>query len=451
MTLHKNDDVQIEIDGVTSEGSGVGRYEGMAVFVRGAVPGDVINAHIIKASKNYAVGIIGSILQPSPSRIESDCPFSSCGGCSFRNMTYDAELKYKYDRVREALHRIGGIDIQPQEITGADNLYGYRNKAQYPVSISGGEMKAGFYAYKSHRLVPCENCLLQPEEFQKGIDAFAEWAKMSGVTSYDEKTGKGILRHIYFRKGVATGDVMACAVINAEDIKNKELLISLLRERVKGLKSVVLNINKENTNVVLGSRCKTVWGDGYITDVLLGKRFIISPLSFYQVNHAQCEKLYTRAREYAQLSGSETLLDLYCGVGTVGLTMADGAKRLIGIEIVPQAVENAKENARINSVTNSEFFCADAAEGAKILKNRGIKPDVIIVDPPRKGCDNALLDVIADMSPRRIVYISCDCATLARDLAILREKNYFVQKATPVDMFPRTPHVETVALLTRGR
>lgn len=449
--LSKNDKIKLDITAVTSEGSGVGRYDGLAVFVRGAVPGDKIIAHIIKRSKNYAIGIIDDIIEPSGERIDSDCPYSKkCGGCSFRNMTYKEELDYKKNRVQDALERIGHLDIKVDGIIGADDINGYRNKAQYPVSICDGELFAGFYAYKSHRIIPCADCRLQPPEFEKGLEAFSAWIEKSDVTSYDENTGKGLLRHIYFRKGFGTGEIMACAVINGNSIPDEDLLINLLKEKVNGLKSVVLNFNIAKTNVILGDKSKCIWGNEVIYDTLFGKRFCISPNSFYQVNHNQCEKLYSKAKELAGLTGKETLLDLYCGVGTIGLTMADSVKQLVGIEIIPQAIENAKENARLNSVTNAQFICTDAPKGVKILEKQGIKPDVIILDPPRKGCDKSLFDTIEKMDPHRIVYVSCDSATLARDLEILKTKGYEAKKVTAVDMFPRTPHVETVALVEKN-
>lgn len=446
--LSKNDKIELTIDALTSEGSGIGRYNGFAVFVRGTVPQDKIIAHIIKKSKNYAIGIIDKILQPSPERIESDCPYSKrCGGCSFRHMTYDEELRYKKSRVQDALSRIGHLNIEVDEIIGADDLTFYRNKAQYPVDICDGEMYAGFYAYKSHRIIPCSDCRLQPMEFENGLNAFAKWIEAENITSYNEQTGKGLLRHIYFRKGFATGEIMACAVVNSDSIPNKDLLISLLKENVDGLVSVAVNVNKDKTNVILGKETKVIWGEETIRDRLLGKTFLISPNSFYQVNHNQCEKLYAKAKEFAGLTGNEILLDLYCGVGTIGLTMADAVKQLVGIEIIPQAIENAEENAKINNIINAKFICADAPKGAEILKKQGIKPNIIILDPPRKGCDKSLFDTVEQLSPDRIVYVSCDSATLARDLEILKEKGYITQKVTAVDMFPRTPHVEAVALI----
>lgn len=446
LIIRKNDKIELFIEAVTSEGSGLGRYDGMAVFVRGTVPGDKIIAHIIKVSKNYAIGIVDEIIEPSTSRIEPDCPVSQkCGGCSFRDMTYEEELKYKLSRVQDAVNRIGHIDFKVERIIGADHTNFYRNKAQYPVYIENGSLTAGFYAYKSHRIIPCSDCRLQPPEFEQGIKAFEKWVKKNNITSFDEKTGKGLLRHIYFRKAFGTGEVMACAVVNANDIPDKDYLVLELQQAFENLKSVVININKKNTNVILGSETKTIRGSEKICDVLLGKKFVISPQSFYQVNHGQCEKLYSLAADYAALKGGETVVDMYCGAGTIGLTLADKCKQLVGIEIVPSAIENAKENAQLNHISNADFICADAFDGAKEIEKRGLKPDLVIVDPPRKGCQKELFDVIENMGANRIVYVSCDSATLARDLAILKEKGYNLQHLTAVDMFPRTPHVECVA------
>ena len=444
--LKKNDKIELNIDAVTSEGSGIGRHDGFAVFVRGTVPGDKISAHIIKASKNYAIAIVDEILEPSAERIESNCPVSKkCGGCSFRDMTYAEELKYKRSRVQDALTRIGHIDFKVEKIIGADRIDHYRNKAQYPVFIENGSLSAGFYAYKSHRIVPCSDCLLQPAEFENGIKAFEKWVKKNNITSFDEQTGKGLLRHIYFRKAFGTGEIMACAVINGNDIPDRDFLVAQLCEAMPNIKSIVLNVNREKTNVILGNQTKTIWGSDKITDVLLGKKFVISPQSFYQVNHNQCEKLYAVAAEYAALTGSETVVDMYCGAGTIGLTLANQCKKLVGIEIVPSAIENAKENAEINGIKNAEFICADAFDGAKEIEKMGLKPDVVIVDPPRKGCQRELFDVIENMGAKHIVYVSCDSATLARDLEILSGKGYQLKHLTAVDMFPRTPHVECVA------
>lgn len=448
--LKKNDKIELNITALTSEGSGIGRHDSLAVFVRGTVPGDTIIAHIIKVNKSYAIGIIDQLLVPSPDRIESNCSVSSkCGGCSFRNVAYPAELKFKQGRVDDAFRRIGHLDLKTEFILGAEKTEGYRNKAQYPVRIENGMLTAGFYAYKSHRVVPCAECRLQNEVFAEGLKAFEIWVKENSITAYDEKTGKGLLRHIYFRIGAGTGEVMACAVINGKKMPAALRLCELLRSYVPGLTGVLYNINTEDTNVILGKKFVTLWGSETITDILCGKKFIISPASFYQVNHDQCERLYELAASYASLSGNETLLDLYCGAGTIGISMADKCKRLIGVEIVADAVENAKKNAEINNVGNARFICADAPKAAKQLAEEGIKPDIIILDPPRKGCDSTVFDAVEQMGAKRIVYVSCDPATLARDLAILKEKGYEPIKAAAVDMFPRTPHVETVALIEK--
>lgn len=452
VNVKKNDKIELAITALTSEGSGLGRYDGMAVFVRGTVPGDRILAHIIKVSKNYAIGIIDTLLEASPDRMESDCSVSSkCGGCAFRTVAYSAELAFKQSRVDDAFARIGHLELKTEKIIGAAQTAHYRNKAQYPVRIENGVLQAGFYAYKSHRVVPCADCLLQCPEFKNGLDAFAVWVKENNITAYDEKTGTGLLRHIYFRKGVGTGEVLACAVIHGDTLPNSARLCALLRERMPALVGVVCNINKENTNVILGTQTKTLWGRAEIKDTLLGKTFTIAPVAFYQVNHDQCEKLYALAGEYAGLTGEETLLDLYCGAGTIGICLSNQCRQLIGVEIVPQAVENAKQNALQNGVTNARFLCADAPKAAQQLLAEGIQPDVVIVDPPRKGCGSSVFDAIEKMGAKRIVYVSCDPATLARDLAVLEEKGYRAVKATAVDMFPRTPHVETVTLLVKEK
>jgi len=450
MLIGKNSKIELTIDSVTSEGSGVGRYNGMAVFVRNTVPQDKIIAHIIKVSKKYAIGILDEILVPSQSRIDPLCErFQKCGGCSFWSMTYEEELKYKLQRVNDAVLRIGKVDFPCEEIIGAEQISRYRNKAQYPVLIENGSFSAGFYAYKSHRIVPCADCLLQPVEFACGIKAFEKWALAEQVTSYDEKTGKGLLRHIYFRKAFGTGEMMACAVVNAESIPNEAYLIECLKAELPCIKSICININRENTNVILGAKTKIIWGSDKITDTLLGKSFVISPESFYQVNHSQCEKLYETVAGFAALTGCETVLDMYCGAGTIGLTLADKCKRLIGIEVVPSAIENARENAGINHISHAEFICADAFEGTKQIEKQNLKIDLVIVDPPRKGCQKELFDIIQRLNINRMIYVSCDSATFARDLKLLTAKSYALKRLKAVDMFPRTPHVETVCLLSK--
>lgn len=467
MLIKKNDKIKLHINAMTSEGSGIGRYkpdadsdkDGLAVFVRGTVPGDDIIAHIIKVSRNYAVGIIDELLSPSSQRIESECPYSKqCGGCSFWQMTYDEELKYKLQRVNDAVSRVGKIDFECDKILPADDIKHYRNKAEYPVRIVNGTLTAGFYAYKSHRVIPVRDCLLQPPEFQAGIDAIAGWAKVSGVTSFDEQTGRGLLRHIYLRKAAGTGEIAVCLVINGRGVPNEKLLIDEILTALPAVKSISVNINRERTNVILGDETRILWGNEKICDTLTPKtdsndrtyKFMISPQSFYQVNHDQCEKLYGLVREFASLDGSETVLDLYCGAGTIGLTLADCCKKVYGVEIVPSAIENANANARLNNIENAQFLCADAFEGAFLLEQRGEKIDLLVLDPPRKGCSRDLLDLILSLSIPKIVYVSCDSATLARDMSFLSLGGYKISRMTAVDMFPRTPHVETVVLLRRG-
>lgn len=451
MKLKKNDEITLEITDISSLGSGVGRYENMAVFVDGAVTGDKLSVHIIKVKSNYAVGIIKKILTPSKHRIAPDCEaFERCGGCSYRQIDYAHELEMKKGNVQDALKRIGGIDVSVDEILSTQNQNHYRNKGQYPVGIvKDGKIQIGFYAKRSHRIIDCRNCSLAPKEFEKILNTVAKWIATSGASVYSEETHKGLIRHIYLRKGYFTGETMVCLVINGVDIPKKDQLIHSLTECDKTIKSIVLNTNDKRTNVILGDRCQTIYGRDYIEDTLCGVRFRISPLSFYQVNPQGAELLYTRARQYAEPSSDKIILDLYCGAGTIGLTMAKDAKRVIGVEIIPQAIENAKENAQLNGIENAEFICSDAGQAAEKLLNEGLKPDVIIVDPPRKGLTKEAIDAAVKMSPERIVYVSCDCATLARDCKIFEAEGYVVQKATAVDMFPRTCHVETVCLMSR--
>ena len=448
--LKKNDVIRLAVTGVTSEGSGVGHLNGLAVFVPGAAAGDVAECVIIKAKANYAVGKIQKLITPSEDRTPSDCSvYPRCGGCVFRHIGYETELRYKEQRVKDAFERIGHLDVNVLPITGDERYNHYRNKAQYPVTTQNGRLVAGFYAPYSHRVIGCRSCLLQPPEFEGIIKVIARWAEKYKIPTYDERTQKGLLRHIYIRKGFATGETMVCLVINGEKLfKAKELTEALLKEN-KNIKTVLVNRNTEDTNVILGKESDVLYGPGYIEDVLCGKRFRISPLSFYQVNHDQAERLYEKAAAYALENGAKTLVDLYCGAGTIGLTMADKVETLIGVEIVPEAVKDAETNAVLNGVTNAEFLCGDAAKAAETLRQRGVTPDVVILDPPRKGCDGALLHTVADMRPERIVYVSCDPATLARDCAALQGLGYTVKEACPYDLFPRTAHVETVVLMTK--
>ncbi len=451
--LKKNDKIAINIDSCTSLGSGVGKYEGMAVFANNTAPGDHALLHIIKVKPNYAIGKVEKIIHPSKMRINPECPvFSKCGGCAFAHLKYEDELKIKYQQVKDNLLRIAGVDADPMPIIPSVSEKRYRNKAQYPVQVDDKALSLiGFFAPHSHRVIDCDDCLLQPEEFKKITDVFRNWIRIFKISAYNESSKKGLLRHIYIRKAVGTYEIMVCVVINGNDIPFKDELIFELKEAVPQIKSIIINKNKKDTNVVLGDECVTVFGEAFITDELCGLKFDISPMSFYQVNHDTAEILYKKAKEYADLKGNETVLDLYCGTGTIGLTMANDAKEIIGVEIIPQAVENAIKNAEKNNIKNARFICGDASKAADVLKSEGIQPDVAIVDPPRKGCSKDLLETLSKMSPQKIVYVSCDSATLARDIKILSELGYKFIEATPVDMFPRAPHCETVALLSRQK
>ncbi|MCM1269914.1 MAG: 23S rRNA (uracil(1939)-C(5))-methyltransferase RlmD [Faecalibacterium sp.] len=449
--LKKNDEITLDITALSSQGSGIGHYEGMAIFVEGAAVGDKLLIHIIKVKSSYAVGIIKKIIKPSKARIESDCFVSEkCGGCSYRHIRYTQELAVKKQCIQDALERIGGLDVKVDEILCCDESNHYRNKAQYPVGMdSEGHMLIGFYAKRSHRIIDCRNCRLQPKEFEAILKIIERWSALAGISCYNEETGRGVLRHIYLRKAQTTGQTMVCLVINADDIAKKDALIQMLTSADETICSIVLNINKSRTNVILGEKCITLWGTDYIEDILCGLCFRISPLSFYQVNAKGAEILYTRAREYAALKENETLLDLYCGAGTIGMTMAKDAKQVIGVEIIEQAIENAKENARLNGIDNMRFICSDAGGAAQTLLEEGLKPDVVVLDPPRKGCSRQTIDAVVGMRPSRVVYVSCDPATLARDCKIFEDLGYKTEKATAVDMFPRTVHVETVVQLVR--
>lgn len=451
MAVQKNDKIELMITGISSEGFGIGRVEGFCIFVPNAIDGDWIIARIVKVLKKFAFAKIEDILSPSPHRISSACHvFQQCGGCSFQQMQYDKECQVKQQRVIDAFQRIGHITTEVSPIIAADNPDFYRNKAQYPVQKEKGGIKIGFYAPHSHRIIDNSQCRLQPIVFSQILALCRTWIEQENITCYDEKNGRGLIRHIYLRCGMATGEIMVCFVVNGNNLPGQEKLIPTLTGAFPTIKSIVLNCNSANTNVILGKTCKTLWGQPYITDILCGCKFRISPLTFYQVNHAQAEKLYRLAASYAGLTGTQTVLDLYCGAGTIGLTTAKHAKQVIGVEIIPQAIADAKINAELNGITNAEFLCGDAAAAAKSLEERKIFPDVVLLDPPRKGCDSSLIATIVRMSPPKVVYVSCDPATLARDLAQFAEQGYQIDKATPVDMFPRTPHVETVVLLKKA-
>lgn len=450
--LKKNEIYETEITGMTSEGSGVARIDGIAVFVPMTAVGDRLLVRIVKVLKNYAFGIADTLLEGGKGRTEPDCPvFRQCGGCVFRHVDYGTELSYKADAVRDAFVRIGKLHPAFEKIAGAETRCGYRNKAQYPIAEQDGRLVCGFYARHSHRVIPFTGCLLQPPVFTEILEYLLPALQKAGVRAYDEVQHCGMLRHIYLRQGYHSGEIALCFVVRKSIRRNAGSLLSALQERFPQIVSITENLNPEKTNVILGKKTVRLAGKDTISDTMCGNTVELSPQSFYQVNTAQAERLYAIAGEYAGLSGGELLLDLYCGAGTIGLSMADRAGRLIGAEIVPEAVENARQNAARNGVENAAFYCGDAGDIAARLQAEGLQPDVIILDPPRKGCDSAAIDAAAAMAPRRIVMISCNPSTAARDAAAFAALGYRTEKVRAVDLFPGTSHVECVVLMSRNK
>ncbi len=444
----KNKIYPLEIEGYSSEGDGVARLDGMAVFVKGALKGELCQVMLLKVGKTAAWGKVEQVVRPSLERIKSDCPyFPKCGGCALRHMTYGEELQMKRIRVEDALRRIGGLDLTVDTIHGAEDPLRYRNKAQFPVSGKDG-VSVGFYRSRSHDVIDIESCLLQQPQADAVGRAVKQWMLEHKVAAYDELSHKGLVRHIYVRTN-RKGESLVCILCNADHLPEEASLVSAICSAVPNTVGVILGINKEKTNVILGKEYRLLWGQDHLYDTLCGLTFKLSTPSFFQVNPAQTEVLYRKAAEFAGLTGQETVVDLYCGTGTISLVLAKQAKSVIGAEIVPSAIEDAKENALRNNLSNVEFICADAKEAAAELVRRNLKPDVISVDPPRKGMAQEVVQHIVSMEPQRIVYVSCDPATLARDLKRFNELGYRTEKAEAVDMFPRTHHVETVALLRK--
>ena len=447
--MNKNDIVPLHIDGLTNEGNGVGRYDGIVVFVPFSAVGDDLDVRIVKCGKSYCYGRIEDIRIPSPDRISPDCTvFGKCGGCVFRHISYDAELAAKADMIRDTFTRIGGLDPEFMPIIPNDAVTCYRNKAQYPVGRDrDGNVVCGFYAQRSHRIIHCDRCELEPPVFGEIRNAALAMIREIKIPPYNEDEHNGVVRHICIRRGHYSGEINVVLVVRRNIPELKKIGAGLMKQ-FPDIKGVTANINKEKTNVIYGNEEITLCGKNEITDTMLGKRFIISPRSFYQVNTPMAEKLYSEAARLAEPDG-KTLIDLYCGIGTVGLTMADRVKKLIGVEIVPSAVENAKANAALNGFKNAEFFLGDAGAVTSLLREKNIKADVVTVDPARKGCDSRTLDNIVFFGPERIVMISCDPATAARDCAYLAQHGYSTVSVRGVDLFSRTNHVEAVILLTR--
>ena len=454
MEFRKNDLVTLEIEDCGIDGEGIGKADGFTVFVKDAVIGDTVTAKIIKAKKNYGYGRLMEVLKPSPYRVEPKCEFArQCGGCQLQALSYDQQLVFKTNKVKGHLERIGGFtDIPMEPIIGMDELFHYRNKAQFPVGRNKeGKIVTGFYAGRTHNIIENRDCALGVAENKEVLDRVIAHMEKYGIEPYNEATGKGLVRHVLIRYGYFTKEVMVCLILNGNKILKEEQLVKSLCE-IPGMTSITINVNKKRSNVILGEEIRLLWGQEYITDRIGDISYQISPLSFYQVNPMQTQKLYAKALEYADLHGEETVWDLYCGIGTISLFLAQKAKFVRGVEIVPAAIENAKENAKLNGLENTEFFVGKAEEVLpREYKKNGVYADVIVVDPPRKGCDETLLETMIEMNPERIVYVSCDSATLARDLKYLCERGYELRKVCPVDQFGMTVHVETVVLLSHKK
>ena len=456
MPLQKNQILTLRIERLSSDGSGVAHSpDGETVFVPGAAPGDEADVRIVKDCKRYAFGILDHLRTPSPDRIPVDCAVAGpCGGCSLRHLDYTAELRAKQENVTDAFRRIGGLDVPVLDICPSPEVDRYRNKVQFPVGLDkNGNPCIGFYAGRTHRIVPCPDCKLQPGVLNDIGNALCGFFAENGIQPYNEETGRGLVRHIFLRRGAHSGQIMVCLVCTRPNFPHADALCTRLREQFADIATILLNVNSKNTNVILGTETHTLYGPGYIEDTLCGVPVQLGPLSFYQVNTLAAERLYGIAAQYAQLTPDDLLLDLYCGMGTIGLSMVDHCRELVGVEIVPEAIESAKANAaRMGDsvAAKSRFFCADAGQAATRLAAEGLHPDVVMLDPPRKGCDEATLSAVVRMAPRRVVYVSCNPATAARDAAWLEQNGYHAEQVQPVDLFPRTKHVETVVLLSKG-
>ncbi|MEE0861597.1 MAG: 23S rRNA (uracil(1939)-C(5))-methyltransferase RlmD [Lachnospiraceae bacterium] len=452
--VKKNDEYIVTIEDMGSEGEGVGKIDGYTVFVKDALPGEEARIKITKAGKNFGYGRLMEVITPSEYRVEPKCPIArKCGGCQIQEMSYEAQLAFKEKKVQNNLERIGKISPSEYEmctIIGMDEPYNYRNKAQYPVGLDKeGNIVMGFYAGRTHSIIPCEDCAIGDKINSEILAIVKSHMEEYKIQPYNEETHKGVVRHVLIRRGFTTNQCMVCIIINGSELKGSTKLVERFKN-IEGMTSISININKEKTNVIMGKTVIDLYGEGYIEDYIGDVKFRISPLSFYQVNPVQTKELYGKALEFAGLTGEETVWDMYCGVGTISLFLAKAARKVYGVEIVPEAIEDARKNAKINNIENAEFFVGKAEEVVpKMYREYGLGADVVVVDPPRKGCDEKLLETMISMSPEKIVYVSCDSATLARDLEYLKAHGYGVKKVQPVDMFPHSVHVETVILLSR--
>ena len=455
--MQKNDELILKIEDMGVDGAGIGKADGMTFFVKDAVIGDVVRAKLMKLKKTYGYARLMELLEASPDRVEPKCPYyRQCGGCQIQALSYEKQLEFKERKVRNNLERIGGFSEIPMEpIVGMEESYHYRNKAQFPVGTDkDGHIVTGFYAGRTHTIIPNRDCALGLPVNREILDLVIDFMEKYHVSAYDEKTGKGLVRHVLIRCGFTSKEKMVCLIINGKSLPHSEKLVEALRE-IDGMTSISINCNTERTNVILGRKTVVLWGQEYITDQIGEISYEISPVSFYQVNPVQTEKLYGLALEYADLHGEENVWDLYCGIGTISLFLAQKAKQVYGVEIIPQAIENAKRNAVKNGIENAEFFVGKSEEvlpefyEKEAAAGRKAHADVIVVDPPRKGCDEKLLETIVKMAPDRVVYVSCDSATLARDLKILCENGYELKRARAVDQFCHTVHTESVCLMER--
>lgn len=453
MMLKKNGIYTVTIEDIGHKGEGIGKVKGIPLFIQGGLPGDELKVEVTKLKKNYGFAKLLEIQKPSEKRVISRCPLAEvCGGCQIMSMDYSEQLNIKTQRVKETLKRIGKIESTVHGTLGMEEPYHYRNKAQFPIGMDGNTPIMGFFKTGTHEIVNTEHCYIQHPVNDVLTKIVKEYIAKHGLTVYNEKSRKGLLRHMVSRISYETGDVMVIFVINGKDLPYKEELIERLKKKVKNLKTVVQNMNTKNTNVIFGDKTTTLYGEGYIMDRINELSFYISPRSFFQVNPMQTKVLYEKALEYADLTGEETVFDLYCGIGSISLFLAQKAKKVYGIEIVPEAIEDAKKNAELNNLTNTEFILGAAEEEVPKLYEKGITADVVVVDPPRKGCEEKVLETMVKMDPRRIVYVSCNPSTLARDLAYLEENGYETREVQPVDLFPHSAHVECVALMyKRGK
>ena len=452
--MKKDDLIEVTIEDLSEEGTGIGKFEGMTFFIKDAVIGDRVRAKIMKMKKNYGFARLMEVLTPSPDRVEPLCPVArQCGGCQIQAMSYEAQLAFKTRKVESNLKRIGKFEEIPMEsIIGMEDPFHYRNKAQFPFGKNrDGKIITGFYAGRTHSIIENTSCHLGKEVNEEILEKILAWMNAFHVEPYNEATGKGLMRHSLIRCGFRTGEIMVCLVINGRKIPGEEALVDSLKI-IPGMTSISLNVNKEKTNVILGREVINLWGRPYIEDYIGEVKYQISPLSFFQVNPVQTERLYGKALEYAGLTGEETVWDLYCGIGTISLFLARKARKVYGVEIIPDAIEDARRNASLNGFTNTEFYVGKAEEVLpEKYEKEGVRADVIVVDPPRKGCDETLLSTMVKMQPERIVYVSCDSATLARDLRYLCDNGYELKRVCPADMFPQTVHVETVVLLSQQK